>query len=182
MILSLAVILGLVVCFVRHRGHVLDQIAAIELKSAWLALLGLALQWPLLRAPAGPAQNLGVQQALFLLSHLLLLLFVWLNRRQVGVLLVGLGVVCNLVVILANGGFMPITPQTLVRINRKRGIHANHAPNSGPDQPWQCPRPMAGWRALWLFKGCYFGPSRDHVVVPVGYFGAPTTISQAGCV
>ncbi|NIV37679.1 MAG: hypothetical protein GWN58_52170, partial [Anaerolineae bacterium] len=29
----------------------------------------------------------------------------------------GLGVLCNLAVILTNGGFMPITPETLVRIN-----------------------------------------------------------------
>jgi hypothetical protein len=56
-------------------------------------------------------------QALFLLSHLLLLTFVWLNRRLVGIQIVGLGVACNLAVILTNGGLMPITPETLVRIN-----------------------------------------------------------------
>ena len=62
-------------------------------------------------------QRIGVQQALFLLSHLLLLGFVWRNRRLPGIQIVGLGVMCNLLVIAANGGLMPITPETLVQIN-----------------------------------------------------------------
>lgn len=117
MILATAVILGLIASLARHRGDTFNRIAAIPLRSAWLAILALILQWPLLRAPAGPTQDLGLQQALFLISHLLLLVFVWLNRRQLGVLIVGVGVICNLLVILVNGGFMPITPETLAAIN-----------------------------------------------------------------
>jgi hypothetical protein len=48
---------------------------------------------------------------------LLLLGFVWLNRRSVALLIVGLGVAANLTVIVANGGFMPISPATLAQIN-----------------------------------------------------------------
>jgi hypothetical protein len=55
--------------------------------------------------------------ALFVGSLLLLLAFVWRNRRLAGVLILGVGVVCNLLVIAANGGSMPITPETLVEIN-----------------------------------------------------------------
>jgi hypothetical protein len=117
MILALAVVVGLAASLVRHRGRACRQIAAIPLRSAWLALLALALQWPLLQAPGGLSQQVGVQQTLFLLSHLLLLAFVWRNRRLVGIQIVGLGVLCNLLVIIANGGFMPITPETLIRIN-----------------------------------------------------------------
>jgi len=117
MILVLAVALGVVASLVRYRGRALEQIAAIPLRSAWLAPLAVVLQVPLLRAAAGPTQHLVWQQVLFLVSHLLLLILVWRNRRLAGMQLVGLGVICNLVVILANGGFMPITPETLVRIN-----------------------------------------------------------------
>jgi hypothetical protein len=117
MILGLAVVLGIGVSLARYRGRAIDEIARISLRTAWLALLALALQWPLLRARAGPTQDLALQRALFLLSHLLLLVFVWRNRRQPGTLAIGLGVACNLLVILANGGLMPITPETLVRIN-----------------------------------------------------------------
>jgi hypothetical protein len=117
MILALAVAVGLAACLVRHRGSAFRRIAAIPLRSAWLALVALVLQWPLLRAPAGPVQRIGVQQALFLLSHLLLLGLVWRNWRLPGIQIVGLGVVCNLLVMAVNGGLMPITPETLVQIN-----------------------------------------------------------------
>ncbi len=117
MILSLAVILGLIASTIRHRGETASQLASIPLHAPWLILVALALQIPLLRASFGPTQQVVAAQALFLLSHLLLLTFVWLNRRLVGIQIVGLGVLCNLAVILINGGFMPITPETLVRIN-----------------------------------------------------------------
>jgi hypothetical protein len=117
MILALSVVLGFVISLLRHRGRAFDQIAAIALHWVPLALLALALQWSLLRAPAGPIQDFCVQRVLLVLSHSLLLAFVWRNRRQVGVLILGLGVLCNLVVIAANGGLMPITPETLVQIN-----------------------------------------------------------------
>jgi len=116
MILALAVALGLIVSLVRYRGRILDHIAAIPLRWAWLAILALVLQWPLLQAPAGLVQHVRVQQALFLLSHILLLVFIWRNRRLLAIQIVGLGVICNLLVILSNGGFMPITPETLTQI------------------------------------------------------------------
>jgi hypothetical protein len=117
MILALAVVVGLIVALARHRREAFSRIAAIPLRSVWLAPLAVALQVPLLRTPMGPTQGLGVQQALFLASHLLLLALVWRNRRLAGMLVVGLGVICNLVVIVANGGFMPITPETCAEIN-----------------------------------------------------------------
>jgi hypothetical protein len=46
------------------------------------------------------------------ISQVLLLVFCWLNRRLAGVWLLALGLVLNLAVITANGGFMPISPQT----------------------------------------------------------------------
>ena len=117
MILTLAVILGLIASAIRNRSNAASRLASITLHAPWLALVALALQVPLLRAPSGPTQQVVTAQTLFLLSHLLLLTFVWLNRRLVGIQIVGLGVLCNLAVILTNGGFMPITPETLVRIN-----------------------------------------------------------------
>jgi hypothetical protein len=117
MILALAVVVGLAASLVHYGGRAFHRIAAIPLRSAWLALLAFVLQWPLLQAPAGAVQRIGMQQALFLLSHLLLLGFVWRNRQLPGIQIVGLGVVCNLLVIAANGGLMPITPETLIQIN-----------------------------------------------------------------
>jgi hypothetical protein len=117
MILALAVALGLFATLLRYRQQALSHIAAIPLRSAWLALVAVVLQWPLLRSPAGPTQALRLQQALFLASYLLLLAFVWRNRHLPGILVVGIGVALNLAVIVANAGLMPITPETLARIN-----------------------------------------------------------------
>ena len=117
MILALAVILGLMASAIRYRSETLSQLASIPLRAPWLALAALALQVPLLRAPLGPAGEVVTVRVLFLLSYPLLLTFVWLNRRLAGIQILGVGVACNLLVILTNGGLMPISPQTLVRIN-----------------------------------------------------------------
>jgi hypothetical protein len=45
-----------------------------------------------------------------------LLAFVWLNRKQPGLWVLGLGLVANLLVIVANGGLMPITPDTVATL------------------------------------------------------------------
>jgi hypothetical protein len=49
-------------------------------------------------------------------SQVFFLLFIWVNRRQPGFWILGLGLLLNLAVILPNGGWMPITPQTVSRI------------------------------------------------------------------
>lgn len=59
-------------------------------------------------------------------SQLILLVFVWLNRRQPGFWLLGLGLALNLLVILLNGGYMPISPETVRKIYP--GV---------PDSQWQ---------------------------------------------
>lgn len=50
-------------------------------------------------------------------SQLVLLGFVLLNSKRPGMPFLGLGLAMNLVVILANGGMMPLTPQTASRLS-----------------------------------------------------------------
>jgi hypothetical protein len=50
------------------------------------------------------------------LSQLLLLVFVSLNRRYLAFWIMGAGLLMNLVAILANGGLMPISLETLHRL------------------------------------------------------------------
>ena len=117
MILAFAVAVGLAGAFLRYRSDALNRIAALPLRFAWILLLAIILQIPLLRAPAVSPHELRLQQALLLLSYLLLVAFVILNRRNPGIRVVGAGLGLNLLAILTNGGFMPVTAQTLVRIN-----------------------------------------------------------------
>jgi hypothetical protein len=54
--------------------------------------------------------------ASILTSQLLLLAFAWLNRRILGMWILIAGLVLNMSVMVANGGFMPINPDTAGRI------------------------------------------------------------------
>ena len=47
---------------------------------------------------------------------------VWRNRRSPGLALIGLGLVLNLAVMVANGGFMPITSEAVARIEHQHLI------------------------------------------------------------
>lgn len=49
-------------------------------------------------------------------SQLILLVFAWLNRKLWGMPLLITGLILNLAVILANGGFMPISPNTAEQV------------------------------------------------------------------
>ncbi len=50
---------------------------------------------------------------LYVGSLSVLLLFAWLNRRHLGVAVIGLGLLMNAIVIASNGGQMPIDPSQL---------------------------------------------------------------------
>ena len=49
-------------------------------------------------------------------SQLILLIFAWLNRHIAGMLILMIGLVLNMVVMVANSGFMPINPNTAERL------------------------------------------------------------------
>jgi hypothetical protein len=74
-------------------------------------------------------------------SQLGLCLFVWMNRRTPAFWILGLGLLLNLTVILANGGLMPVSPETIMRLM--------------PDLPAE------SWQI-----GERFGRSKDIVLLP----------------
>ena len=96
------VVLGLL------RGGRFDRLALLHFRQPWLLAAG-ALLW-LVTGPLPPQLWLRLAAAaplLLLLAHALLLLFVWRNRAIPWLILVGLGLLSNLVVMAANGGQMP---------------------------------------------------------------------------
>ncbi|HSM54563.1 MAG TPA: DUF5317 domain-containing protein [Candidatus Sulfomarinibacteraceae bacterium] len=50
-------------------------------------------------------------------SQIVLLGFIWINRKRPGMLFLGLGLAMNFLVILANGGMMPVTPDTATSLS-----------------------------------------------------------------
>lgn len=76
------------------------------------AFFAVALQLLAIFAPLGDDIP---RRVLFLLSYLILLAFVYLNLRRIGIAIIGAGLVLNFLPIVANGGLMPVTPETLAR-------------------------------------------------------------------
>lgn len=113
MFLIWAVILGLLIGLLR-RGS-LANLGRLELRGLWLILLALVIQ--LLIFPLGPREplvKLGTPY-LHLLSYLCLLAFIGMNWRYFELLVMGAGLALNLLVIAANGGYMPASAEALRR-------------------------------------------------------------------
>jgi hypothetical protein len=60
-----------------------------------------------------PSFPVALAALTLVISQIMLLTFAWANRRLSGMWLMGLGLVLNFLVIVANGGLMPISPETV---------------------------------------------------------------------
>jgi hypothetical protein len=110
--LCLTLLIGLAVV-----GGRVGNLAHVEVKWAWLAPLAFLMQAYLIFFPADTAGGLLSARSLLLTaSHFLLFVVVWQNRDLGGVKLIGVGLLLNFLVMVLNGGFMPITPDALVQI------------------------------------------------------------------
>lgn len=114
MILLYAMIAAILLSLV--RGGTLRGLAEIPLQHGWIALVAFALQMIILYAPLPKSEGLWGRRTLLLLTtYGAVLVVVGLNHRIPGLRWMGVGLVLNLAVMLANGGFMPITPEALQR-------------------------------------------------------------------
>ena len=85
-----------------------------DLKAMWLALLGFLPQILVARLPNLLPNRMDA--ASLTISQVVLLGFAWLNRHVAGMYLFICGAALNLLVMGANGGFMPVSPQTADRL------------------------------------------------------------------
>jgi hypothetical protein len=110
--LCLALLLGLILV-----GGRVSNLASVNVKWGWLAPVAFLMQAYLIFFPAERAGDVLAPRSLLLVaSHVLLFVVIWQNRHLSGIKVIGLGLLLNFVVMIVNGGFMPITPETLVRI------------------------------------------------------------------
>ncbi len=139
MVLILSIVLGLVIGLL--AGGRLERLGQVRITWAPLAITGLAIQLVLFSPPvvawigdlgaAGPVVYVG--------STALVLAALLRNLRQPGLALIALGAALNAVVILANGGYMPVSPDALAAIGRLEpsGTYANTVlATSGTLLPW----------------------------------------------
>lgn len=137
MFLLWAVVLGLLIGLLR-RGR-LANLAKLELRGLWLILAALVIQ--LLIFPLGPREPIirAGTAYLHLLSYLCLLAFIGLNWRYFEFRIMGAGLALNLLVIAANGGYMPASAGALrragleaVAATLEQGLHHGNTVLMGP--------------------------------------------------
>jgi hypothetical protein len=88
-----------------------------QLRHLWLVFAAFLPQFIILYLPTDRISFPGWLTVLLLTaSQVGLLAFVWMNRHLSGMLVLLCGVTLNLTVMTANGGFMPISPQTASRL------------------------------------------------------------------
>ena len=121
MILAVSIIIGLVAGFIKARVRK-ELYQPIELKHLWLILIAMLPQFLAFFLPA-TRERIPDQwiPPMLIASQLILLIFVWINRKVPGMWLLGLGTLLNLTVISLNGGWMPITPETLEHLGAPEG-------------------------------------------------------------
>jgi hypothetical protein len=119
-VLLLAVLIGLLAGLLRARlqgRHFLIP----ELRFSWLALLAFVPQLMAFQIPAARRYISDSAAGICLIASLVLLLFfVWTNISTRGFWLLGVGLILNLSVILANQGWMPISPHTASQLTDDR--------------------------------------------------------------
>lgn len=104
--LWLAIVIFLALAISIMRGGRLLNLSDIELRAWWLLFVALGLQVSTGFLPAASWSE-GVGLAMVLVSFVLLMVLVVLNRAKPGMGIAGLGVLMNFVVIALNGG-MPV--------------------------------------------------------------------------
>jgi hypothetical protein len=153
MILLLALAVALLVAFL--RGGSLRNLADFHLKWGWLAGLALAIQIGAVYWATGDSY-LYLQGGALVASSLLLLPVIWRNRRSPGLALMGLGLALNLAVMVANGGFMPITPEAVARIEHGHlTVHLDGVERMSGSKGIVLPREET---ALWMLSDIFIIP------------------------
>ena len=88
-----------------------------DLRYLGLVLIAYTPQMFVFQLPATRNKfSVELAAAVLVCSQILLLFFTWFNRDQPGFWLLSLGLALNFLVIVLNGGLMPISPETIDRL------------------------------------------------------------------
>jgi len=116
MLLAASLLIGVVVALI--RGGSIRSFTQIELRYPLLIFAGLGLKVLIFSAPW--KESVGsedvISRASYILSMALVLAGIYFNHQIPGMKLMGLGVLLNFLVIAANGGYMPLSPEGAERL------------------------------------------------------------------
>lgn len=116
----LVLTLALAVCWGLARGGHPAELHSFPLRGLVPAVLAFTIQAGLIYLPAVVILGNAGHLTLLVVSYALAAWFVWANRRLPGMWLLGVGLAANWLVILANGGYMPITYEALAAAGQLR--------------------------------------------------------------
>lgn len=110
----LLAVIVVAILFSLVKGGRLGNLAKLQIVHEWLPLSLFLVQAGIVLFPIRENREVwSVQAPVIVSSYAGLLAFLYFNRSLPGVKLILLGGVLNLVVILANGGFMPVSQEAL---------------------------------------------------------------------
>ena len=115
MILAVSVFIGVIAGVLRARAnHTVFEIP--DLRYYGLAVLGFVPQYLFFFTSIGQDSPDWIVRSGLVISQIVFVLFVLANRSEPGFWVLGTGLSFNLLVILVNGGFMPISPEVVYRL------------------------------------------------------------------
>lgn len=113
----LIVLAGLCLLSVPLTGGSLGRLASVRLRGLGVPMIALAVQVVLTNiAPEGHPE---LHRLVHIGTYVLIAVFLWLNRRLPGVLVIGAGAMLNALAIVVNGGVMPASEAA----ERLSGVH-----------------------------------------------------------
>ena len=111
--MALAVIVFSIIVGMLWGGRI-ERLINLNLQKVELVLLALILQYAVaFSATLGVPILLAYSEGILMLTYILLLVGLWFNRHIPSFWLVIIGVAMNALVILSNGGRMPVSPDAL---------------------------------------------------------------------
>ena len=102
----------------------------MQIRLGVLALFALAMQAVAIFAPLGFDDT--PKRLLFELSYLVLIVFIAVNLPRAGFVIIGVGVLLNLLPIVANGGLMPVTAENLAKVDLTHRIEGREEGDAIP--------------------------------------------------
>jgi len=102
----------------------------VQIRSGVLALFALAMQAIAIFVPLGYDDT--PKRLLFELSYLILLFFIIVNLPRPGFAIIGVGLLLNVLPIVANGGLMPVTAENLAKVDLTHRIEGRQEGDAIP--------------------------------------------------
>ena len=127
-IIIISIIIGLL------RNGKLSSLSQISLKRIELIVLACLIQAGLIFLGSKKVKFvLDYSSYMIIFSYIVLLLAVWYNKKLKGIKIIALGIIFNFIVIVANGGHMPVLLSSLYKAGLndfalvlKEGIYITH--------------------------------------------------------